>query len=239
MTKEPIIILVRPQMGENIGAVARAMSNFGLRELRIVAPRDGWPNEKAQDMASGGIGIVNAAKIFDDFPSAMADIHVAYATTARPRDMEKPTFTPDEAIASLSAEQNTALVFGPERTGLENSEIAMCDALITIPTAPENSSLNLGQSMVVLGYEWFTHTLNTPAKESTHIPATKSDWTGLFDQLEGYLDEVNYYRVAEKKPTMQHNLQTFLMRGQWSEQEVRSFRGVLRSLWEKKHRNTP
>ena len=152
----PVVILVRPQMGENIGAAARAMSNFGLRELRLVAPRDGWPNSRALEMASGGVNISSAtATVYDThFPAAvLADIQLAYATTARSRDMEKRVVDPKSAAmeeighsatAWLMRKVTTALIFGPERTGLENDDVSLCDTLITIPTAPENSSLNLG-----------------------------------------------------------------------------------------------
>lgn len=235
----PIVILVCPQMGENIGAVARAMSNFGFNELRLVSPRDGWPNPKANEMAAGGIDIIKSAKIFAGFNDAIADIEVAYATTARPRDMEKPTTLPGATMQNIISDgHKAALIFGPERTGLENKHIALCDGLVTIPTSPENSSLNLGQSMVVMGYEWFkaSNEQQATSNENEEI-ATKSDWQGLFEQLEGYLDEVNYYRIPEKKPIMWQNLQTIFIRGKWNSQEVRSFRGVLRSIWERQRKN--
>ncbi len=252
--KLPIIILVRPQLGENIGAVGRAMANFGLSELRIVAPRDGWPNTKALEMASDGKSIVEAARIFPDLVSAMHDIQIAYATTARPRDMEKRVVTPEVAMAEIDADATRyAFVFGPERTGLENEEIVMCDTLITIPTDPKKSSLNLGQSAVVVLYEWFTCHPERAGGESKDLRhgkvidpstsslrdsaqddklATKKDWQGLFDQLESCLDEVNYYRTAHKKPVMWQNMKNMLLRGAWNEQEVRTFRGMLRILWE-------
>lgn len=235
----PIVILVRPQLGENIGATARAMSNFGLSELRLVAPRDGWPNKRALEMSSGGQPIIERAQVFPDFASAIADIECLYATTARARDMEKPTVTPPVAMTEIATSTlKSALVLGPERTGLENEEITLCDTLITIPTSPENSSLNIAQSAVVLGYEWFkTHChIPTPSHSEEKI-APKAEWLGLFTQLEAYLDEVNYYRVAHKKTIMWQNLKTMLMRGQWSEQELRSFRGMLRSIWERREKN--
>jgi len=260
----PIVILVRPQMGENIGAVARAMSNFGLSELRLVAPRDGWPNSKAKKTASGAESLIESAKLYPDFTSAIADIHIAYATTARPRDMEKRVVEPEEAMREISAmirssdhpiigsAIKTALVFGPERAGLENEEITWCDTLITIPTA-ENHSLNLAQSAVILGYEWRKRSgewlvasgeEEKESKETTHHSplatrhlATLQNWQGLFNQLESYLDEINYYRVAHKKPAMWQNLKTMLLRARFSDQEVRTFRGMLRSLWERRVRN--
>lgn len=236
----PVVILVRPQLGENIGAVARAMANFGFRELRLVAPRDGWPNERAVEVASGGASIVKSAKVFETFAEAMADIHIAYATTARPRDMEKRVVTPDAAMKEMAGDKNVAFVFGPERTGLENDEIVLCDTLITIPTSPDYSSLNLAQSMVVIGYEWFkvscelrvaSHKKNSLATSNPQL-ATKQDWQGLFDQLDAYLEEAEYYRVDHKKTIMWQNMRNMFLRGEWNEQEIRTFRGMLRVLYE-------
>lgn len=276
-TPKPVVILVRPQMGENIGAVARAMANFSLSELRMIAPRDGWPNSRAFEVSSGATHILEQAQIFPDFASATADCHQLYATTARPRDMEKRVVTPREAAKEIALKCNphpnllperekeltapsllqgegrgegyrTALVFGPERTGLENAEIAQCDTLITIPTDLEFFSLNLAQSVIVVGYELFQARHEWQATSDEHKQnvltahhsslATKQDWHGLFGQLEGYLDEVNYYRVPEKKEVMWQNLQTMLMRGQWSAQELQSFRGLLRALWERKRKGS-
>ena len=269
---KPCIILIRPQMGENIGAVARAMSNFGLDELRIVAPRDGWPNAQAKSVAGAGGYVIDNAKIYDDFVSAMADIQRTYATTARPRDIIKPVLTPAEAMAEIVPPPlggrlggghscadgedapppwpspyrgvKVALVFGPERTGMENEDLLLCDVIVTIPTDEKNHSLNLAQSSVVMGYEWFKHAgcaAQSNTKKHTqyaahtpeHIPAPREDMMGLFGQLEEYLDEVDYFRVAQKKPLMWQNLQNMLLRGQWTDQEVRTFRGMLRSLTRK------
>lgn len=233
----PIVILIRPQMGENIGAVARAMSNFGLNELRIVAPRDGWPNPKSVEMAAGAEYIINDTKIYETFAESMADINIAYATTARPRDMNKRVVEPAQAMAEISARSTDkiALVFGPERAGIENEEITLCDSIITIPTDTKNKSLNLAQSSVIIGYEWLKANLSN--KENSEItnksPAPKSDIFGLFEQLESYLDKAEYFRVEQKKPVMWQNLKNMLLRGQWSEQEIRTFRGMLRSLWER------
>ncbi|MEK6745767.1 MAG: RNA methyltransferase [Pseudomonadota bacterium] len=245
MTTAPLIILVRPQMGENIGAVARAMSNFGLEELRIVAPRDGWPNPKAVEMAAGAEYIITDAKIYDDFTSAMADINIAYATTARPRDMNKRVVSVEVAMQEIAPsltlpqrerELKVALVFGSERAGLENDEITLCDNIITIPTSENNRSLNLAQSSVIIGYEWLKMSaeLGVPsAEKNLQQSAPKSDMFGLFEQLEEYLDKSEYFRTENKKPIMWQNLKNMLLRGAWSEQEIRTFRGVLRSLWER------
>jgi tRNA/rRNA methyltransferase len=238
-------------MGENIGAVARAMSNFGLEELRIIAPRDGWPNAKAGEMAAGAEYIINSAKIYADFTEAMADINIAYATTARPRDMNKCVVTPEIALREIAALYappsptiphrekeflRAALVFGPERAGMENWEITLCDSIITIPTGEKNRSLNLSQSAVIIGYEWQKASAGgrvSSVEDKEIIPSPKSDMFGLFDQLETYLDQAEYFRVAQKKPVMWQNLKNMLLRGRWSEQEIRTFRGMLRSLWER------
>jgi tRNA/rRNA methyltransferase len=241
----PVIILVNPQLGENIGAVARAMSNFGFKELRLVAPRDGWPNEKALHMAAGAEAIIENAKVFPDFNAAMSDIQMAYATTARPRDMVKRVVTPDVAAKEIAGDKKTALVFGPERTGLENEHITLCDTLITIPTAPEKSSLNLAQSMVILGYEWWKQRSGVggqgagkefssaePRTPNPDLSAPKAQWQGLFEQLDGYLEGIEYYRTPDKKPLMWQNMKNMFIRGQWNEQEIRTFRGMLRILYE-------
>lgn len=234
----PVVILVRPQMGENIGAVARAMSNFGLSELRIAAPRDGWPNDKALEMAAGAEGIIRNAKIYPDFGAAMEGVQLAYATTARPRDMQKRVLEPAGAGEEMTHKQAAGLqcayVFGPERAGLTNDDISLCDSLITIPTAPENSSLNIAQSSVLVGYEWFKAANQTSGVvlKDLPMPAPKEDWLGLFGQLEGYLEAGNFFKAEGKKPIMLQNLQSMLMRAGWNEQEVRSMRGVLRCLWE-------
>ena len=234
----PVIILIRPQMGENIGAVARAMSNFGFRHLRLVAPRDGWPNPKALEMAAGASYIIESAEIFEDMASACADVKWIYGTTARTRQMEKEWVTPKHAMESMYGNQQSgmraALVFGPERSGLENEDLNRCDTLITIPTAPENSSLNIAQSTVILGYEWWLANTQPPAVlRNISETAPRGEWEGMFDQLEGYLDASDYFRADEKKPLMWQHLRNMLQRSMMSSQELRTFRGMLRSLWEK------
>ena len=238
----PAVILVHPQMGENIGAVARAMSNFGLSELRLIAPRDGWPNPKATGTAAAAEHILNDAKIYADFASSLEGIHVAFATTGRPRDMEKKVVTPSEAavhMAQLSGSgQRSAMVFGPERSGLTNGDTGLCDIIVNIPTAPDFRSLNIAQSSVILGYEWFKASQEPPPPHEMPVPALKEDWMGLFGQLEEYLDMANFFRVEDKKTVMWQNLQNMLLRGAWSDQEVRTMRGVLRCIWERRRDKT-
>lgn len=231
----PAIILIRPQMGENIGAVARAMKNFSLSELRIVAPRDGWPNPKAVTMATGAEDIIDGAKIYSSFAEAVKDIKIIYATTARGRDINKPVIPPQQAAQEIQEYYSNgvecAFIFGPERTGIENEEITICDKIITIPTG-EKASLNLAQSMVIIGYEWIKNQNNKVAYSDIAVPAPKEDMFGLFTQLEDYLDKSRYFSTAHKKPLMWQNIRNMLLRGSWSSQEIRTLRGMLRNLWE-------
>jgi len=243
-SQSPIIILVRPQMGENIGAVARMMGNFGLSELRIIAPRDGWPNPAADAMAGHALPIIQAARIFPDMPSAMHGITRAYATTARPRDVEKRVVTAEVAVSEIlknssppeGGREIAALVFGPERTGLTNEDLSWCETIVTIPTA-ENSSLNIAQSAVVLGYEWWKRAssgLPQTHAEDTAIPAPLEQYDHLFHQLEGYLDAADFFKVPGKKPGMWRNIRTMLLRGRFTEQEIRTLHGMIRALAERK-----
>lgn len=240
----PAIILVRPQLGENIGAAARAMSNFGLTEMRIDSPRDGWPNQKAIEMAAGGLPVIQQAQIFTSLPQALADVHKAYATTGRGRGINKPVLEPEAAMREMRAEmaagRKVAILFGPERAGLENEDVALADALITIPTDTANPSLNLAQSVVVLGYEWLRSAASgqeigagrgrrTPP-EACATSATKEELQGFFDHLEQALDAANHFRTEERKPVMWQNLQAIFARIPLSSQEVRTLRGMLRSL---------
>jgi tRNA/rRNA methyltransferase len=231
----PVIILVRPQMGENIGAVARAMANFGLSELRLVAPRDGWPNERARDMATHGLGIVDAASVYSDVASALADLHWVAASSARGRDMAKPVLVPDamakEFASQEGASHKVGLMFGPERSGLENEDLALADALVTIPTAAENSSLNIAQAMVVLGYSCFLQQKSAGnVQNDAHTPAQKEEMHQFFRVLEEKLDATGHWRVLEKKERMWLNLRALFTRAQPSATELQSLLGMVRSL---------
>lgn len=245
----PAIILVRPQMGENIGAAARAMMNFGLSELRLVAPRDGWPNEKAYSMAAHATGILDKAAIYQDFNEAVADLHCVYATTARARELVKSVMTPREAMANVrkcpEMSLKSGILFGPERTGLTNEEVAVSDTLICIPTDAANASLNVAQSLVILAYEWFqagheparaalatTSPKASPVKPPEDAPATREEIQGLFDHLEAALDATHFFKTAEKKVKMWKNIRSLFIRAQMNAQEVRTLRGVVRSLEE-------
>ena len=227
------IILCNPQMGENIGAAARAMQNFGLNDLRLVNPRDGWPNEGAIRMASGAFDSMPAPTIYDTLEDAIADLHYIFATTARSRDMVKPCFTPEEAAneSYKKTNQNIGILIGAERTGLLNEEIALAQAVITIPTNPHFSSLNLGQSVLLMAYEWSKHSNQvTPAVEQEQTPATQKDITAFLKRLETDLEEGRFFREENLKPTMVKNIQNIFTRNNLTEQEVRTLQGILSAL---------
>ena len=229
----PVIILTRPQMGENIGAAARAMANFGLGRMRIVNPRDGWPNDAATSMASGAFdeGHVEA-ELFDTLEDALHDVSYAYATTARRRDLAKPMMIPRAAAEDATARLNdsqVAFVFGPERTGLENEEVVQCQQLITVPTAPDFSSLNLGQCVLLVAHELFNARGHTPT-ESPHAPAPQEEFNAFFDRFDGLLDEGRFYREEGLRPTMTRNIRTMMLRAEMSEQEIRTYHGILSAL---------
>lgn len=235
----PTILLIRPQMAENIGAAARAMRNFGLEELRLVAPRQGWPHPKAAAMATSAVEILDRAALFDDSRAAVADIQHLYATTARPRDMDKRVVTPRQAMQEIrdvmARGERAALMFGPERTGLENDDVVMAQAIISIPTAPDHASLNVAQALVVVAYEWFLAAGDAPppaarACESGHAPASQFEIQGLFDHLEAELDHCDFFKSAAKKPNMWQNLRNLFLKASLSEQDVRTLRGVIRAL---------
>lgn len=254
MTPAPIIILVRPQMAENIGMTARAMLNCGLTELRLVAPRDTWipapdtPAQQEQDAAeyrikerlhaaaSGADSILDAARIFPDLRAAITDLHYAYATTARDHDMVKAWKTPRAAMPELRARvadgQKIGLIFGPERTGLTHEDMTCANEVICIPSNPEFSSLNLAQAVLVLGYEWF-QAADSPAPppgRTLSRPATKEELHHFFDRLESALDLAGFFTTPELRPAMIRNLRNALQRAAMTEQEIRTWHGVITAL---------
>ena len=242
----PAIILVEPQLGENIGAAARAMANFGLADLRLVAPRDGWPNEKARAAASRADHVLDAARAFATTAAAVADLNFVYATTARNRGLPKPVVGPREAIGELkvraSAGQATGILFGRERWGLTNEEIALADAIVTFPVNPEFASLNIAQAVLLMCYEWMAAGLSgpiparRPVAELDLTPAHKSELSGLMDHLVHALEPTGYFRSPTKKPTMIHNLHAIMQRAGFTEAEIRVLRGVIAAL-ERRHEN--
>jgi tRNA/rRNA methyltransferase len=231
------IILTRPQMGENIGAAARVMLNFGITDLRIICPRDGWPNEKALAMSAGANQIINNAKIFDKFEDAIADLNIVYATTARERDMVKPAVTPKQ-MADEAAQASTAkigVVFGPERTGLENIEVSFCNKILYVPVNSEYKSLNLAQAVALVCYELFQTNVNKIYKVNDVDKAelaSKGDYNALFEFLEVELDRSNFFQVAEKKPRMMDNIRNIFAKTNLTKQEMQTLRGVLKAIKE-------
>jgi tRNA/rRNA methyltransferase len=244
----PCVILVNPQLGENIGTAARAMANFGLSELRIVQPRDGWPNAKALSAASGADALITGAKVFDALSPAIADLHFVYATTARPRGMIKTVITPELAGADMRTRigqgQRLGILFGRERWGLDNDEVALADCIVSAPVNPAFASLNIAQAVLLIGYEWYKGqaasiglgTPELPAIETPGLrapdtrPATKEELEGFFHHLEGELDQAGFYKTPEKRPGMVRNMRNLFQRAGLTEQEVRSLRGMVASL---------
>jgi len=235
-SQPPCIILDKPQMGENIGAVARAMANFGLSDLRLVNPRDGWPQERAWATASGAEWPLNAARVYDSVEAAISDLHLVYATTARPRELQTPILTPREACAELvrevSAGRQVGLLFGGERAGLETADIALCQSVVTLPIDPKFRSLNLAQAVIILAYEWrMSLTAGVPpAFRDAPPPAEAAAMLGLYEHFENELDAAGFFHPPEKKPSMVQNLRSALARARFSDQEVRTFRGVVTAL---------
>ncbi|UFM63524.1 RNA methyltransferase [Paracoccus sp. MA] len=237
---EPAIILVRPQMGENIGAAARAMLNFGLTDMRLVAPRDGWPNPRAVAMASGAAGrVLDRARVFATLAEAMADVDHAYATTARGRELTKPVLTPATAMADarerVAQGGRVAVIFGPERAGLENEDVARANAIITVPVNPAFPSLNLAQAVLLTGYEWAQDSLPPqPAPQGRRpdgeAPATRLEIERLADHWEERLVEAGFFFPPEKAPAMKLTLRNLWSRLPLTRADTRIFHGMLRQL---------
>jgi len=241
----PAVILCEPQLGENIGAAARAMANFGLWDLRLVTPRDGWPNEKAVASASRADHVIERVQVFDTVEAAIADLSLVFATTARSRDLAKPVLGPDEAADRLAGHigggQGAGILFGRERWGLNNEEVALADAIVTLPVEAAFASLNIAQAVLVLAYEWRRASggAELPFTALAHEPASKDELTGLFLHLEDALDEAGFFKTDAKRPTMVTNLRTMLGRGRFSAQEVRTLRGVIAALDRRHERPNP
>jgi len=234
----PAIILVHPQLGENIGMVARAMANFGLAELRLVNPRDGWPSEKAVSAASKADHVIEAAKVYPSLEAAIADLEFVYATTARDRygykEVRSPVVAADDLRVRFRAGEKTGILFGRERTGLTNEEIALADELVTFPVNPAFASLNLAQAVLLMSYEWMKSGLasveDTPFGALPQRPAKKEELQGLFDHVEETLDARGYFRPAEKKPKLVENLRAILTRPSFTGTEIQVLRGIVSCL---------
>jgi tRNA/rRNA methyltransferase len=244
----PIVVLSHPQIGENIGMAARAMANFGLNELRLIAPFEPWPNKKAISTASGALWILEGAKLFDDLQSAVADVTKVYATTARPREMIKEVITPEQAGDDMRMRigrgEKVALLFGRERFGLSNDEISLCDVIVTAPVNPAFASLNMAQAVLLMGYEWYREQAESLGQKTPELAAlvgpglqtpdtrlaSKEELFGMLDHLERELDESGFFKTDEKKPGMVRNIRNIFSRGDLTEQEVKTLRGIISSL---------
>ena len=232
----PVIILNAPQLAENIGAVARVMANFGLTELRLVNPRDGWPQERAWASASGADWPLNAARVFDSVAEAIADLQHVYATTARPRELQLPVLTPRQAAGGLiqaaQAGETVGLLFGGERAGLETADIALCQAVVTIPIDPRFRSLNLAQAVAINVYEWRASQADAPPANFRPgaPPADGAALLGFYEHLERELETAGFFHPPEKTPNMIQNLRSALGRARFTDQEVRTLRGVVTAL---------
>ena len=238
-TPGPIVILVEPQLGENIGAAARVMANFGLQRLRLIKPRDGWPNMHARRSASGADRILDATALFDSVEAAIADCTVVLATTARAHDQAKPVIGPEAAAAFLAphvaAGENVAVLFGRERYGLENHEVALADRMVTFPVNPAFASLNLAQAVALVAYEWFKHASGGAlpfAMPQKSEPAGKQQVQAFFANLERQLDLIEYFRPLDKRATMLVNLRNIFARMQPTQQDIQTLHGIVVALTE-------
>lgn len=239
----PAIVMIEPQLGENIGTAARAMLNCGLSDLRLVRPRDGWPNQKALSSASGADRVIEGARLYDRTADAIADLDLVYAATARRRDIVKEVLTPAEAAARLrqagGAGRRVGVLFGPERRGLTNDDVALSDALIEAPLNPSFASLNLAQAVLIVGYAWFQAESDAPASAlltAGAAPATKQELLDLFEHLERELDAGGFLYPPEKRPSMVRNIRNMLQRAGLRENEVKTFRGIITTLTKRRDR---
>ena len=232
MADKPVIVLVRPQLGENIGKAARAMLNFGLTELRLVEPRDGWPNPSAGPAAAGADQVLLGAVVYPSLAEAVADCSHVYATTVRKRGVTKPVLTPEQAAHEIhGASGRCAIVFGAERSGLETEDVALARAIITVPINPEFASLNLAQAVILCAYEWSkTQNLAQPPAEELLPPAPQEELEGMIGQMEAMLEARNYFRPPSRAMATRLTLRNMLTKPAWNHLEVRTMRGVLSTL---------
>jgi tRNA/rRNA methyltransferase len=236
----PAIILVRPQLGMNIGMAARAMGNFALADLRLVAPRDGWPNPEAGPPAAGADHVLDGATVHEDIAQALGDCTLTFATTMRGRDMVKPVVTPRQAAALIreaaARGQRAGILFGPERSGLTADDLAPVQTIVTCPVNPGFGSLNLAQAVLLIGYEWFQAGAPPRVPPVDHVPAPHAEVAALIAHLEAALDEAGYFHVPDRTPATRRTLAQMLTRPHFSAQEVRTLRGIVRALAEQRKR---
>jgi tRNA/rRNA methyltransferase len=232
LTEAPIIVLVRPQLGENIGKAARAMLNFGLTELRLVSPRDGWPNPAAGPAASGADAVLAGAQGFATTAEAVADCAHVYATTVRKRGVSKPVLAPEAAAREIAGQQGrSAVLFGAERSGLETVDVALARTIVTVPINPAFGSLNLAQAVLVVAYEWSKHReLAQPTLEEELPPAPQQELDELVAHFEELLEPKGYFRPPARAAATRRTLRGLLTKPGWNHLEVRTLRGVLSAL---------
>ncbi|GAA0441312.1 MULTISPECIES: TrmJ/YjtD family RNA methyltransferase [Sphingomonas] len=232
LSPPPVIVLVRPQLGENIGKAARAMLNFGLVEMRLVSPRDGWPNPQAGPAASGADVVLEKARVFETVADAVADCSHVFATTVRKRGVTKPVVTPEEAARAIRSDAGrAAILFGPERSGLETDDVALARTIVTVPINPEFGSLNLAQAVILVAYEWSKGAdLASPPETELDPPASQEELEGMIAQLDGMLEAGGYFFPPDRAPATRRTLRTLLTKPGWNSQEVRTLRGVLSTL---------
>ena len=229
----PAIVLVRPQLGENIGKAARAMLNFGLTDLRLVSPRDGWPNPAAAPAASGADIVLEQARVFDSVAEAVADCPFVYATTVRKRGLVVPVVTPEQAAREINSQAGaSAILFGAERAGLETDEVAIAQKIVTVPINPEFRSLNLAQAVILVAYEWSKHqALAVPTEGDEPEPrATQGQLEGLIGQIDEELDKAGYYFPPDRTPATKNTMRTIFSKAGWSNREIQAVRGMIRAL---------
>ena len=233
----PAVILCEPQLGENIGTTARAMANFGLWDLRLVNPRDGWPNERAVAAASRADHVIEQVRVFDTVEAAISDLTLVHATTARRRDMQKEVVGPEESAKRMSAHvasgAKAGLLFGRERWGLYNEEVVLADAIVTLPVEAAFASLNIAQAVLLMAYEWRRQsglTAELPFDGGLQAVAPRDELLGLFGHLEETLDRTGFFKTEDKRPAMVNNLRAMFTRAGLSAQEIRTLRGVISSI---------
>ena len=229
---KPVIVLVRPQLGQNIGKAARAMLNFSLTELRLVAPRDGWPNPDAGPAASGADIVLEQAKVFETAEEAIADCSTVFASTVRRRDLVMPVVGPQEMAGRItSSDGRSAILFGPERSGLETEEVALANAIVTVPINPGFASLNLAQAVILLAYEWSKRSdLAQPTVKDIEEAAPHGDLEGLIGQLDDELVAKGYFHPPSRTQATRNTIRTIFTKTGWSSREVKAVRGIIRAL---------
>jgi len=232
VASKPVIVLVRPQLGQNIGKAARAMLNFGLAEMRLVAPRDGWPNPDAGPAASGADVVLEQAQLFDSVEEAIADCSTVFASTVRRRDLVMPVLAPAEMAGQIAAApERSAILFGPERSGLETEEVALANAIVTVPINPEFASLNLAQAVILLAYEWSKRSeLAQPPVKDLEPPAPHGELEGLIRHLDEELAAKGYFHPPSRTQATRNTIRTIFTKTRWSSREVKAVRGIIRAL---------